>query len=166
MTEAPLPISVTGSVPATDGSLPSQETPQTPVTELTPEQRLVADAIKDRVSKAFTGVDTSTPGTYGYNTYVDRTGRGTRATRFRDGFLDVSLSQEPGNNSYALHRNLYGNSSGYQREEIFFHDLTIGESVGVVRSRNIDPDIPDEIVVSPAAIEYVAREFGIQSQPH
>lgn len=170
--EYPIPDSAIGSVYGTDGSLPPQisgtPTPETAgsdlatVAELIPAEQVVADALRAKVSQIFAGVDTDTPGTYGYNTYVDRKGEGTRATRFRDGSVVASFDKGPRSTSYRLHAHLFGNHDGYQRQILSFDDLSIGRSVSLIRTENRDPQKGDEPVTAIAEITRVAREdFGL-----
>jgi hypothetical protein len=116
--EYPISVSEIGSVPGADGFLSPNDVPQA-VTELTLDQRSLADSVRARVTQLFTGVDTCKTGTYGYNTYVDRRGNGTRATNFRDGFLFASIergviSGSPEDVSYGLHQPLLSDPDGYQ----------------------------------------------------
>lgn len=137
--------------------------------ELSPSEQVIADAVKTRVSQIFAGVDTRIPGTYGYNTYVDRFGEGTRATNFRDGFLIASLKKggdfgDPDDVSYGLYKLLLGDPDGYQKAVLFYDNPKRGQRVvSLIKYDNRNPQNGYSMrVEDPAEITKTARDLGLQ----
>lgn len=171
MTEAPLPSSVTGSVPRTDGSLPPQmpaEHSETVTLLLAPAERSLAEAIRARAISEFSGMDPFTPTTGGYNHNVDMHGRDTLATRFQDGFLATSIERgadlgggDSEDTSYRLHKVLLGDPEGYQRAVLKFDDFKSGKRIRYMKYANRDSGIVSKEVKDPEEIEAAVRNLGI-----